>query len=295
MTTQRIANKFFLYLGCGILTVAATLSTPAFAGDAQSINVFDKSKMKETVPGAMMAELIGRNISIETFYIAGGTAPLSKGKFHYHPEEHVWFQLSGESQYVIKFNDQKTREYDAGIGAMMHIPADQKHQGGHGKEDHFMVMVTTPPRASTVAEQAPDTRCYIGVPTECTKAPIPLPTRDLYDKFDFASVKLTVLKKGSAYIRRGKLGTGLGEEAMLIKKAAKPDYVISAHKAPAEEVAIVYQGSVKVTGCGETRNLGPGDVFYCPGALAYSGLGKEDAHVLRVFAPANQDFFIAKP
>jgi len=280
---------------CGI-AATAIFSAHAMAGEAQFINVFDKSKMKETVPGAMMAELVGRNISVETFFIKGGSAPLSKGKYHYHPEEHVWFQFTGESHYEIKFNEQKTLRYDAGLGEMMHIPADQMHRGGHGEEDHFMAMVSTPPRASTVAEQALDKRCYIAAPTECTQAPPRIPTRDLYDKFVFADLKATRVKKG-IHVRQGKLGegAGLGQEALMFRKNAKSTDVISANKPPAEEVAIVYQGRVKVTGCGETRELVRGDVFYCPGALTYAGLGKEDSQVLRVFAPANPDFFIAKP
>lgn len=277
----------------GISGVIA-LSADAWAGEAQFTNVFDKGKMKDTVPGAMMAELIGRNISVETFFIAGGTAPLSKGKYHYHPEEHVWFQFSGESHYEVKFSDQKKLRYDAGAGEMWHIPADQMHRGGHGEHDHFMVMVSTPPRASVVVEQAPDKRCYLDKPTECSKATPPSPTRDLYDKFVFAKLKATELKKG-ILVREGKLGDGLGEEALVFKKTAKADDVVSGRQAPAEEVAIVYQGRVKITGCGETRELGPGDVFYCPGALTYAGLGKEDSRVLRVFAPAKADFFIAKP
>jgi hypothetical protein len=43
MTTQRIANQFFL--GCSILAIASAFYIPAFAGEAQFVNVFDKSKM----------------------------------------------------------------------------------------------------------------------------------------------------------------------------------------------------------------------------------------------------------
>lgn len=294
MTTN--TNTGFRGFACCGIAATAIFSAHAMAGDAQFINVFDKSKMKDSVPGAMMAELVGRNISVETFFIAGGTAPLSKGKYHYHPEEHVWFQFTGESQYEIKLNDQKTIRYDAGAGEMWHIPADQMHRGGHGAEDHFMAMVSTPARASTVAEQAPDKRCYIAAPTECTKAPPRIPTRDLYDKFVFADLKTSQVKKGIR-VRQGKLGegAGLGQEALVFRKNAKPTETLSARKPPAEEVAIVYQGRVKITGCGETRELVRGDIFYCPGALTYAGLGKEDSQVLRVFAPANPDFFIAKP
>jgi quercetin dioxygenase-like cupin family protein len=295
MTTQRIANQFFL--GCSILAMAAAFSMPAFAGEAQFVNVFDKSKMKATVPGAMMGELIGRNISIETFYAGGASAPLSAGKSHHHPEEHVWFQMAGESDYRIEFGDGKKREFNKlGAGVMMHIPAGQQHRGGHGAADHFMVMVTSPSRASTVTVDAPDKRCFVAEPTNCTVAPATTPvTRDHFDMFDFKETELTALKKGRVYVRQGKLGDGLGEEAVLIKKKSSTDYIVSAQKPPAEEVAIVYSGHVRVTGCGETRNLGPGDVFYCPGALAYSGLGTGDSQVLRIFSPANPDFFIAKP
>lgn len=295
MTTQRIANKVFL--GCGILAMASAFSMVAFAGEAQFVNVFDKSKMKATVPGAMMGELIGRNISIETFYAGGASAPLSAGKSHHHPEEHVWFQMAGESDYRIEFGDGNKREFNKlGAGVMMHIPAGQQHRGGHGAADHFMVMVTTPSRASTVTADAPDKRCFVAEPTSCTAAPATTPvTRDHFDMFDFKDARLTALKKDRVYTRQGKLGDGLGEEAVLIKKKSPTDYIVSAHKSPEEEVGIVYSGRVRVTGCGETRDLGPGDVFYCPGALTYSGLGKEDSQVLRVFAPANPDFFIAKP
>lgn len=297
MTTQKIVDRFLSYVGCGTLSMVAALPILAFAGDAQFVNVFDKSKMKATVPGAMMGELIGRNISIETFYAGGASAPLSAGKSHHHPEEHVWFQMAGESDYRIEFSDGKKREFNKiGAGVMMHIPAGQQHRGGHGAADHFMVMVTTPSRASTVTVDSPEKRCFVAEPTNCTAAPATTPvTRNHVDMFDFKEAKLTALKKGMVYTRQGKLGDGLGEEALVIKKKAKKDYTVSALKPPAEEVAVVYAGHVRVTGCGETRDLGPGDVFYCPGTLTYSGLGKEDSQVLRVFSPAKQDFFIAKP
>jgi hypothetical protein len=63
----------------GISGVIA-LSADAGAGSVQFTNDFDKSNMKDTVPGEMMAELIGRNISAKTFFIASGSALLNKGK-----------------------------------------------------------------------------------------------------------------------------------------------------------------------------------------------------------------------
>ena len=254
------------------------LSMRAFAGDAQFLNAFDKSRMKQIAPNTMISQIAGKKLGVEAWLVAGGTAPFSQGKSHHHPEEHFWMQLAGDAtHYAVEFNDGKVREYDGAAGLVMHMPPGQQHTGGHGKEDAYMVTVTTPPGITTVAARSSEVE-----------------TRDSYDVYDFNTVALTESEKGWVYTRKGKLGDGLGEEAMLLKKAIKKDYIVSARKAPAEEVAIVYQGHVKVTGCGEARVLGPGDVFYCPGALMYTGLGQEDARVMRVFTPADARSFVSK-
>jgi quercetin dioxygenase-like cupin family protein len=225
-----------------------------------------------------MSQIAGRKLGVEAWLVAGGAAPFSQAKSHHHPEEHVWMQLAGDAtHYAVEFNDGKTREYDGGAGLVMHMPAGQQHTGGHGKEDAYMVTVSTPSVLTAVASRASGVE-----------------TRDHYDAFDFNTASLVESEKDWVYTRKGKLGDGLGEEAILLKKAIKKDYIVSARKAPAEEVAIVYQGHVKVTGCGEARILGPGDVFYCPGALMYTGVGQDDARVVRVFTPADAKSFVSK-
>ncbi len=270
-------SKLHPLVWCSIMA-ASTMPVYSVAGDAQLLNVFDKSKMKEVAPNTMISQMAGRKMGVEAWLVAGGTAPFSKGKSHHHPEEHFWMQLAGDAtHYAVEFNDGKVHEYDGDAGLVMHMPPGQQHTGGHGKEDAYMVTVTTPPGITTVAARSTDVE-----------------TKDHYDTFDFDDAALTVSEKDWVYTRKGKLGAGLGEEAVLIKKATKKDYVVSARKAPAEEVAIVYKGHVKVTGCGESRVLGPGDLFYCPGALMYTGLGKEDAHVMRVFTPADASSFVSR-
>lgn len=270
-------SKLHPLVWCSIMA-ASTMSAYAVAGDAQFLNAFDKSKMKEVAPNTMASKIEGKHIGVEAWLVAGGTAPFSKGKSHHHPEEHFWMQMAGDAtHYAVEFNDGKTHEYDGDAGMVMHMPANQQHTGGHGKEDAYMVTISSPSNITTVATRAPGVE-----------------TKDHYDTFDFDDAKLTMSEKDWIYTRKGKLGAELGEEAVLIKKATKKDYIVSARKAPTEEVAIVYKGHVKVTGCGESRILGPGDLFYCPGALMYTGLGKEDARVMRVFTPADASSFVSK-
>lgn len=261
---------------CAGLLAASSL---VMASDAQFLNVFDKSKMKSIAPNTLMSHISGKKIGVEAWLVAGGTAPFSEGKSHHHPEEHFWMQMAGDAtHYAVEFNDGKVREYDGDAGLVMHMPPGQQHTGGHGKEDAYMVTVTTPSTITTIAARSTT-----------------METRDHYDQaFDFDTVELTESEKGWVYTRKGKPGDGLGQEAVLIKKAAKKDYIVSPRKAPAEEVAIVYKGHVKVTGCGESRVLGPGEVFYCPGALMYTGLGKEDARIMRVFSPPDPQSFVSK-
>jgi quercetin dioxygenase-like cupin family protein len=277
MMIKKRSSNFHSLIWCSIAAVF-TLPAYAFAGDAKFLNVFDKSKMKEVVPNTMVSKIEGRHIGAEAWLVVGGTAPFNKGKSHHHPEEHFWMQMAGDAtHYAVEFNDGKVHEYDGDAGLVMHMPPGQQHTGGHGKEDAYMVTVTKPLGITTVAARSTDVE-----------------TKDHYDTFDFDDAALTVSEKDWVYTRKGKLGAGLGEEAVLIKKATKKDYIVSARKAPAEEVAIVYKGHVKVTGCGESRVLGPGDLFYCPGALMYTGLGKEDARVVRVFTPADASSFVSK-
>ncbi|MCG2634488.1 MAG: hypothetical protein J4A00_06135 [Gammaproteobacteria bacterium] len=265
-----------LQLFCMSLVVTV-MPAGVFAGEAQFINVFDKSSMTEILPGTMVAELFGDKIGVMTFYAGGASAPVSAGKSHYHNDEHVWFQFAGESDYWIDFGDGKTRELNGlGAGAMMHVPTDQQHRGGHGEQDHYMAMVLTPPGATTIVtnESGVEIVCKISGSRDCTEFEGPkMETIDLHDAFDFATAEFAELLKDQIYTRQGKLGPGLGQEALLFNQAVEPGQVVAGREAPEEEVAMVYQGRVKVSGCCESRELVRGDVFYCGGPLTYSGLG----------------------
>jgi len=282
----------------GIVTLAAVTPAWVVAGGAQFINVFDKSRMTEVLPGTMVAELFGQKVGVLTFYAGGASAPVSAGKSHYHNDEHVWFQFAGESDYWIDFGNGQTREINGvGAGAMMHMPTDQQHRGGHGAQDHYMAMVLTPPGATTIVtnESGVEIVCKISGPRDCTEFGGPrMETTDLHDAFDFATAEFTELLKDQIYTRQGKLGPGLGQEALLFKKGAHQGQAVSGHMAAEEEVAMVYQGRVKVKGCGESRELVRGDVFYCDGPVTYSGLGVEESQVFRVFSPADPKLFVSK-
>ena len=281
MATKK--NRNLHALGWCVILGSSVFPVCVSAGEAQFFNIFDKSKMEMRVPGTFIYKPQGRNIGMEAWLIEGETKSKGReGKPHNHPEEHIAIQMRGDTtDYQVYLSDNTTSKHVGSAGTVMHIPPGQQHWGEHGKEDTYMMTVWTPPRLTFT--------------TSLDTPALGVESLDNYDTFDFNSTKLTVLKKKWVYARKGKLGAGLGSEALLIKKAAKKDYLVSARKASAEEVAIVYAGHVKVTGCGETRDLNPGDVFYCPDSvLTYSGLGKDDARVLRVFSPADSDLFVSK-
>ncbi len=67
--------------------------------------------------------------------------------------------------------------------------------------------------------------------------------------------------------------------------------VIPPHSHPHEQVGTVLEGTLSFTIGGETRQVGPGDVWVIPGGVEHSVImGDTPARVVEMFSPAREDY-----
>ncbi|MCG2634722.1 MAG: hypothetical protein J4A00_07380 [Gammaproteobacteria bacterium] len=262
---------------CSAVLVMGGPSAQAEVTGLQVIDVFTDSLTK-VADNMYSQQLPGDFLGVESFRITGGSRPYSDGASHNHAQEYIFIQFAGTSKYVIQ-GGEKSREYNVDRGAVMHMPPGLQHRGGHGADDAVMLTVFSPPRR---------TEAEFNYTPPAVTGDLPLETRDLYTIFDMDSAELVEDEEEWLYSRHS-LGKNLGLEYLLIKKEMRTDYIVSARAAPLEEVAIIYQGEVKVTGCGEARILRAGQAAYCRGAMMYTGLRADDARLLRIFTPGKSE------
>ena len=82
-----------------------------------------------------------------------------------------------------------------------------------------------------------------------------------------------------------------GERMLLSLVDLAPHARIPAHSHPHEQIGIVISGRMELTVAGETRVVGPGDVYVAPGGVEHSvQLGAEGCQVAETFAPVREEY-----
>ena len=81
-----------------------------------------------------------------------------------------------------------------------------------------------------------------------------------------------------------------GENMLVSVVDLEANMPLPEHSHPHEQVGTILAGSVEFTVGGDTRRLGPGEVFIVPGGVPHSAVtGPEGAKVMDVFSPARED------
>ena len=82
-----------------------------------------------------------------------------------------------------------------------------------------------------------------------------------------------------------------GERMLLSLVDLAPHATIPPHSHPHEQLGIVVSGRMELTVDGETREVGPGDVYVVPGGVMHSvRMGAEPCQVAETFAPAREEY-----
>ena len=85
--------------------------------------------------------------------------------------------------------------------------------------------------------------------------------------------------------------TNSGQSMMLSLVTFEPEAVVAEHSHPHEQMGLLISGHAEFTVGGETRILGPGDIWRIPGGVVHSvrSLG-ERVVALDVFHPIREDY-----
>ncbi|MEL7012638.1 MAG: cupin domain-containing protein [Pseudomonadota bacterium] len=87
---------------------------------------------------------------------------------------------------------------------------------------------------------------------------------------------------------RGRLAVGAHQELCWVKFDPGASYPMHSH--PYEQVSIIVQGRLRLTVGDETREVGPGDMWFVPGNIPHGGdvLGDEPVIFIDVYAPPSR-------
>jgi len=82
-----------------------------------------------------------------------------------------------------------------------------------------------------------------------------------------------------------------GDRMLLSLVDLEPNTTIPSHAHPHEQVGMVISGIMEMTIAGETRSVGPGDIYIAPGGVEHSvRLGDSACQVLETFAPVREEY-----
>lgn len=82
-----------------------------------------------------------------------------------------------------------------------------------------------------------------------------------------------------------------GDEMLLSVADLDPGAILPAHSHPHEQGGAILSGELTLTIDGETRTLGPGDVYLVPGGVEHSGVAGPDGCVaLDIFSPVREEY-----
>lgn len=82
-----------------------------------------------------------------------------------------------------------------------------------------------------------------------------------------------------------------GDRMLLSLVDLDPNTTIPPHAHSHEQMGMVLSGTVEFTIAGETRLLGPGDIYIAPGGVEHSvRLGDGGCQVLEAFAPVREEY-----
>jgi quercetin dioxygenase-like cupin family protein len=83
-----------------------------------------------------------------------------------------------------------------------------------------------------------------------------------------------------------------GEKLSMVFYWIKPGTPIPEHAHPHEQIGTVLKGKIEFSVEGETKIVGPGEVYHVPSNALHSGkcLDSEAAEVIEVFSPPREDF-----
>ena len=85
--------------------------------------------------------------------------------------------------------------------------------------------------------------------------------------------------------------TPYGKHVMLSYLELEKGSQIPRHRHPHEQAGMVLQGKLELTIAGDTRWVGPGEVYIIPGGVEHGGrAGEEPCQVLDVFSPVREDY-----
>jgi quercetin dioxygenase-like cupin family protein len=85
--------------------------------------------------------------------------------------------------------------------------------------------------------------------------------------------------------------TAPGEKMMLSLVEFQPRAVVAAHSHPHEQMGMLLEGELTFTIGGETRTIGPGDMWRIPGGVVHSAVaGDGPVKALDVFHPIREDY-----
>ena len=84
---------------------------------------------------------------------------------------------------------------------------------------------------------------------------------------------------------RGRLALGMHQELCWVK--FEPGSIYPLHSHPYEQVSVVVQGRLRLSVGNETRDVGPGDMWFVPAGMPHGGeiLGDEPVIFIDVYSP----------
>jgi len=87
-----------------------------------------------------------------------------------------------------------------------------------------------------------------------------------------------------------------GEKILLSRVSIAPDGVVPLHSHPHEQAGVCLSGEFDLDVDGETRRIGPGDMYLIPGGTPHSARGVGvPAVTLDIFSPLREDYLPSAP
>ena len=88
------------------------------------------------------------------------------------------------------------------------------------------------------------------------------------------------------------LKTFWGDNIMISLVELRPGSVVPPHSHPEEQAGYVIEGALEFTMNGQTRMVGPGEIFFIPGGVehAVTVASAETAKVVDIFSPVRDDY-----